>query len=250
MAAINVENASIVFPEYTSQNRGLINNLFGFYGRIGGVTNVEVRKVRKYGLENINLVAKDGDRIGLVGGNGAGKTTLLKMLSGIFEPQVGQVHIEGSVAALTDITLGMDMEASGYENIATQGILYGRRKEDIASMVCDVASFTELGEYLNAPVRTYSSGMMLRLAFAIATARTPDIVLMDEMIGTGDQFFVERAQQRLQSFMGRVDIIFIASHSEAIIRKFCNRCLVIRDGRIIYDGDVESSLNVYNGSVL
>lgn len=248
MSRIDIVGAFVRFPNFTAQNRGLINRIFGFRGAHFG-RSVEVNhQIREFGLNDINIAARDGDRFGILGRNGAGKTTLLKMLSGIFEPTAGSISIKGRVSALTDITLGMDMEATGIENIRIQGVLYGQTTSDINNMIADVADFTGLGEYMYMPVRTYSSGMMLKLAFAVATARSPEIILMDEIIGVGDQGFVDKAHARLDGFIERVDILFLASHNENIIRKFCNKCLVMRDGAIVYEGGVEDALDFYRQS--
>lgn len=248
MSRIEIIDASIKFPNFTAQNRGLINSIFGYRGVHFNKNGGAKHEVRDFGLCGISLNASNGDRIGILGGNGAGKTTLLKMLSGIFEPTSGSIVIEGRVSALTDITLGMDMEATGVENIWTQGILYGRTTSEIKEMISDVACFTGLGEYLAMPVRTYSSGMLLKLAFAVATSKLPEIILMDEIIGVGDQSFVDKAHARLENFIERVEILFLASHNEEIIKKFCNKCLVMRAGSIAYQGGVGDALDFYKKS--
>lgn len=243
---IQLRDVDIAFPVFDAQSLGLINTLVRFGGlrgrRVAGPA--PMRSVQA--LHGINLSLQSGDRIGLIGHNGAGKSTLLRVLSGVYEPVRGEVCQHGSVSALTDIMLGMDSEASGLDFIITRGIVMGLSKRQAADWVEEIGAFTELSERLHMPVRTYSAGMLLKLAFAVATAITPDILLMDEVVGAGDAKFQERAQKRLHALMSRVSILVVASHNEQLLKSFCSHALVLRQGTIEYRGTVDDCLAYYH----
>jgi ABC-type polysaccharide/polyol phosphate transport system ATPase subunit len=196
-------------------------------------------------LRDICLDLADGDRLGLIGRNGAGKSTLLRVLAGIYEPPSGRARIEGTVASLTDITMGMDLEATGYENIVLRGVFLGLRVNDVRRMIPEIEAFTELGEFLKLPLRTYSSGMMLRLAFSVTTAVVPEILIMDEMIGAGDAAFVVKAKARLNQMISNSRILVIASHDVEMVRRFCNRAALMETGRIVRLGPVDQVIADY-----
>jgi len=184
MATISLERVTIEFPIYNARARSLTGELFR--RTVGGkIQSDKSSRVSVVALRDISLDLADGDRLGLIGHNGAGKSTLLRVLAGIYEPPSGRAQIEGTVASLTDITMGMDLEATGYENIVLRGVFLGLHVRDVRRMIPEIEAFTELGEFLKLPLRTYSSGMMLRLAFAVTTAVIPEILIMDEMIGAG-----------------------------------------------------------------
>lgn len=247
MAHIHLSGVSVDFPVFTSQSKGLINTLLGFSGPSRGRIDAmgTGRQVQVHALRDINLALTQGDRIGLIGQNGAGKSTLLRVLSGVYEPTAGSVSSKGRVSALTDLMLGMDPEADGYEFILTRGIVMGLTKPQARQLTPDIEAFTELGDYLHLPVRTYSSGMLLRLAFAVSTATTPDILLMDEMIGVGDAQFITRATARLELLMNDVKILVLASHNEAVLRKFCTTGVLLSEGRLVRIGPLEECLQEY-----
>lgn len=246
MAKIELRDVTVDFPVFTSRSRGLLNILFRY-------AQQEQRRVeasglsgfRVHALRGIDLTLRDGDRIGLIGRNGAGKTTLLRVLSGVYEPTAGDIRIEGRVSSLTDIMLGMDMDASGYDNIILRGIVLGLTKVEAIRLIPEVEEFTELSEYLHLPVRAYSQGMLLRLAFAVSTAITPEILLMDEMIGAGDASFLKKAQVRITRLIDQVSILVIASHNSDILTQFCNKALVLDEGRIVAAGEVHECLARY-----
>lgn len=243
MAFLKLNHVAVDFPVFSSQSRGLINTLV----RYSRTNNVRIARsglgaVQVHALRDINLDIRCGDRVGLVGRNGAGKTTLLRVLSGVYEPTAGSIEIKGQVSALTDLMLGMDPEASGYDFINTRGVFLGLNRQQRASLVPDIEVFTELGDYLHLPVRTYSSGMLLRLAFAVSTAITPNILLMDEMIGVGDASFLAKANLRLQRMMEQVQILVLASHNDHILRQFCNKAILLSEGRVILQGSVDEVL--------
>jgi ABC-2 type transport system ATP-binding protein/lipopolysaccharide transport system ATP-binding protein len=197
-------------------------------------------------LRDISFSLREGDRLGLVGHNGAGKSTLLKVLAGIYKPTAGFVNVNGRIVSTLNISLGMEPEATGYENIILRGLLLGMKRKEINAKLDEIATFTELGEYLNMPVRIYSSGMLTRLAFATVTAMNSDILLMDEVIGTGDAAFMDKAERRLNEFMNRSKIIVIASHSDQVIQKFCNKALLLEHGKIIAEGLPDAVIDAYH----
>lgn len=246
MSQIRLQDVQVVIPVFTSRSRGLMNTVLRYSRREQDrVERLGIFSSQVHALRGLTLTIHAGERVGLVGSNGAGKTTLLRVMSGALEPTGGRAVIEGEVSPLTDITLGMDLEASGLENIRLRGLYLGKRRGEIEALTADVAEFSELGEYLHLPVRTYSSGMMLRLAVGLATAVSPDILLMDEMIGAGDAAFIEKARVRVESLMRSVKILVIASHNEAIIRSFCNRAIWLEGGRVVFDGTPDECLGRY-----
>lgn len=234
-AAVTFEGVDVEFPIYSAHGRSLKRSVLQLTtgGRIGlGSRDRLVVEA----LRRVTFEARHGDRIGLVGHNGAGKSTLLRAVAGVYEPVRGRVRVRGRVSSLIDINLGMDLEATGFENIRIRALLLGLPRQDLARYTEEIAAVTELGEFLSMPVRTYSSGMLLRLAFAISTSVEPDVLLMDEWIGVGDQSFVGKAQERLTSLVGRTGILFIASHRPDIILEACNRALWLEKGEILADG--------------
>ncbi|MBC93340.1 MAG: sugar ABC transporter ATP-binding protein [Rhodospirillaceae bacterium] len=244
MAHIYLEDVAVDFPLYSGASRSLKTSLLhlGSGGRIGRDLS---DRMCVQALHNISFELNNGDRVGIVGPNGAGKTTLLRVLSGVYEPSSGKIFRSGKVAALFDVALGMDTEATGYENITMRGMLLGLSRSEINSKVDEIADFTELGDYLKIPVRTYSSGMLLRLAFAVCTSVEPEILLMDEWIGVGDAKFLEKAKSRLDDFVSRSQILALASHSNDLIRQVCNKAVLIDKGGIISYGEVTEVLEMY-----
>ena len=186
-------------------------------------------------LNGLDFALKDGDRVGLVGHNGSGKTTLLRVLSGIYAPTRGSLNMTGRTASLLDVSTGVDPDATGFENIYLRGIMNGFRPSRIRDKIDEIADFTELGEYLNLPVRTYSSGMMLRLTFAISTSIDADILIMDEWLSVGDANFQDKAAKRLKALVDNASILVLASHSPELIENVCNRKIQLEHGRIVAD---------------
>ena len=196
-------------------------------------------------LDRISFSAADGDRIALVGHNGAGKTTLLRVAAGIFEPTSGSVHMRGRVMPLFNIMEGMTPESTGLEMIRLRGTLLGMSEREIVDQEEEIIEFCDLGDYINMPVRTYSSGMQVRLAFAITTAVPSDVLIMDEVIGAGDAAFLERAEARLRSFVEQASLMMFATHSPDLVRKWCNKAILLQHGRMLEFGDVETVLAAY-----
>ena len=196
-------------------------------------------------LENVSLALAHGDRLGLVGSNGAGKTTLLRVLAGAYEPTRGRVWRHGRTASLLNVSLGIDAEATGYENIMTRGLFLGLMPEQVRERVEEIADFTELGDYLAMPVHTYSAGMRLRLAFAVCTCFDPEILLMDEWLGIGDRAFFEKARRRLEEFVERAGILVLASQSAVLLQRVCASGVVLDAGRVIARGPIGELLKEY-----
>jgi len=246
MTSLLVDKVSVDFPIYGS-HRSLRKVLFA--RATGGL--IEQGAGRHQGkfvvkaLTNISFELKEGDRIGLIGHNGAGKSTLLKVLAGVYEPISGRVLADGKITPLFDMMPGLDGEDTGYQNIVTAGMLLGMSPEEAESKIPEIEQFSELGEYLALPVRTYSSGMTARLGFAVATVIEPGILLMDEGLGAGDARFAERMTQRLNEFIGRSRVIVLATHSEGMMRSMCNRAALMHNGHLIKLGDVQEVLDMY-----
>lgn len=217
---------------------------------IGGAIETDSRgRTHVRALRNVSFSLKDGDRLAVIGANGAGKSTLLRVLGRIYEPTAGRVRIEGEVKTLFNIHVGMAPDATGVELIKLRCHLFGYDDDQVEEITEDVEKFCELGEYLNMPVRVYSTGMVVRLAFAIITAVPGEILLLDEVIGAGDAAFVERAESRLKSFFQRSSVIVIASHNYAILQEWCNRACLLEHGAITFEGGVDDTLHAYNVSM-
>lgn len=244
MACIKLENVSVSFPIYDSTTRSLKNRLISSStgGRIDATGSHQATVTA---LDGISLEIRDGDRIGLLGHNGAGKSTLLRLLAGVYEPCSGSIRVDGHVAPLFNISLGIDPEATGYENIIIRGLYLGIKRSQIEAKLPDIAEFTELGDFLDLPVRTYSAGMGLRLAFAVSTAIDPEILLLDEGIGAGDSSFIDKANARLDSFTQRASIIVLASHSPPLLRRMCDKLVLLEHGKIASIGSVDDILALY-----
>jgi lipopolysaccharide transport system ATP-binding protein len=219
MAHIKLDQASVEIPIYSNHNRSIKNSL------LKNFTKDKALPQSVKALNNITLDLKDGDRLGVMGPNGAGKSTLLRTLAGVYLPTSGTVEVKGRVASLIDISLGMEGEATGFENIRMRGIMMGLSLKKIKSMEEEIADFLGLGDFLHLPIRTYSTGMHMRLGFAVSTAVEADIILMDEWLSVGDSEFILKAEKRLENFIGRSSILVIASHSEGLIQKVSTQTL-------------------------
>src|SRR5712691_7245388 len=241
---IYVDHVSIEYPIYSANSRSLRRSVLHMStgGRLGLSDN---DRIVVQALRDISLRLKAGDRLGLVGPNGSGKTTLLRVLAGIYEPVLGRVEIAGRVTSLFDLFLGMDPEATGMENILIRGLILGMTRAQIKSKRDAIVEFTELGQFLEMPVRTYSAGMVLRLAFAVSTSVQPEILLMDEWIAVGDASFSRKAEERARTLLGEAGIIVLASHSLPLIEHTCNRVIWLERGTIRAEGPANQVLPAY-----
>jgi len=246
MAIIDIRNVSVEFPVYNLSARSF-KKRFIRMATGGAVVEDAHQHVVVNALKDITLTARDGDRIGLVGHNGSGKSTFLRLLSKIYEPTTGDIHIDGNISPLLDIMQGIEAEFTGYENIITRGTVLGLSRKQIDDRVQDITEFSGLGDYLSMPIRTYSSGMRVRLAFAISTSIKPDILLIDEVFGAGDANFMDKARTRMITLLQQSSIVVMATHSDELIREFCNKVLLLDGGHIKYFGDVEEAMKLYRG---
>ncbi len=245
MASIQIENLSVEFVLYNVGLRSIRKQIFEGLS-IGGTLSGRGRARAKItALDDVTLMFRDGDRIALIGHNGAGKSTLLRVLAGVYQPARGTVRLDGRVSTIFNIQLGMDHEATGYENILLRGLMLGLTRDQIENGIDDIAALSELGPYLNMPVHTYSSGMVLRLAFAISTSIEPDILLLDEWIGAGDAQFVEKARRRLCALVDQSNILVVASHRLQLVRELCNKAVLLDRGVVKGFGPVEEVLELY-----
>lgn len=243
MASIELRDIQVEIPIYNASGRSLKKQLVRATTGARIVSDHGLTMVRA--LSGLTLTLKDGDRLGLVGHNGAGKTSLLRVLAGVYEPTGGSISVEGSVIPLLDIGLGIDYESTGYENIWLRGAVLGVKRRDLKALTERIAEFTELGDYLEMPVRTYSSGMVLRLAFGISTSVVPEILLMDEFFGVGDATFLRKAEARINELVSKAGILVFASHSQELMRRLCNKALWMQNGEARALGDTESVLKQY-----
>jgi len=246
MARISIENVSVDFPLYHGSARSLKKTvLAAASGRLG---EDQRQRVVVEALRNIEIHLQTGDRLGLIGTNGAGKTTLLRTIAGIYEPVHGRVLVEGGLNALLDPQLGMNMDLTGRENIMLRGLYNGYSKQQIRLLEQDVQDFAELGEFLDLPVRFYSSGMVVRLGFGLATAIRPEVLLMDEWFMAGDASFVAKAHTRLESIVRGADILVLSSHITSAVLQWCTRVIWMDHGRIKMDGNAQDVVDCYLGT--
>ena len=244
MAKIEFTDVSVEFPIFNANGRSLTSRLLQV--ATGGKLDADPNgRVVVRALEGISLTLNDGDRVGLLGHNGAGKSTLLRALSGVYAPSKGSVLLEGEIGSLIDISIGINAEATGRENIFIRGALLGFTKGEMAEKFDEIVEFSELGDFIEMPVRTYSSGMHLRLAFAVSTVVRPEILLMDEWLSVGDESFKHKAEERLLEVVDATKILVLASHSRQLIEKTCNRVIWLEHGTIKMDGPVAQVLTAY-----
>jgi lipopolysaccharide transport system ATP-binding protein len=246
-ALIEVQNLSVLFPLYHGSSRSLKKMVVA--AASGRLAKDQQQRVVVRALSDINLHLESGDRLGLIGSNGAGKTTLLRVLAGIYEPVLGSLRVKGSLNALLDPNLGMNMDLTGRENILLRGLYNGLARSALPRLEEDVADFAELADFLDLPVRIYSAGMVVRLGFALATAIKPQILLMDEWFLAGDATFMDKARHRLEEMVRGADILVLSSHQMAIIRNWCTRVVWLDQGQVVADGPTDDVLARYLGSV-
>ncbi len=246
MSRIELDHVTIDFPVYSARDRSLRSDIVS---RVGGrftSTPRQEGRVVVRALDDLSLTLAPGDRLGLIGSNGAGKSTLLRAMSGVYEPTTGRMWIEGRTSSLLDISLGMDHELTGYQNIRLRGVFMGMSKREIEAQIPGIEAFCDLGDFLNLPVRTYSNGMMLRLAFAISTSNHPEIVLLDELIGVGDLDFRIKSRERLHRVIEAAHILVLATHDQEMLRQYCTTCAWIESGKLIMAGPIDDVLAAYS----
>jgi lipopolysaccharide transport system ATP-binding protein len=245
-ASIELKSVEVVFPVYNASSLSLKNRV------LSAVTGGKIDRaydgaIIVKGLQDINIKINPGERVGLVGHNGAGKTTLLRILSGIYQPTCGEAHISGECVSLINIGLGIDPEATGRENILLRGVMMGMTPAEIRKISNEIVEFTGLGEFIDLPFRTYSTGMQLRLAFAVSTAVKPQILVMDEWLSTGDEEFKARADRRMAEVVNSAEILILASHSRELLLGNCTRLIWLEHGKIRMDGKPEEVAAQYFG---
>jgi ABC-2 type transport system ATP-binding protein/lipopolysaccharide transport system ATP-binding protein len=249
MALMDLQSVSISLPIFNSRSRGLkyeiLRRTVGSNLRHPKKQNITIVQA----LSDVTLRIKEGDRVGVVGRNGAGKTTLLRVLSRIYPPTAGKIQVVGTVSSMTDLSVGMSPEATGYENIIMRCIMLGLTYKQATALIPDVEEFTELGEYLELPIRTYSAGMMLRLSFAISTAVRPDIIILDEMISVGDAAFVTKARARITNLIQNASILVLATHDDNLLQEFCQTAIWMDYGRVVSMGDTDAVLAHYHSEI-
>ena len=243
MAFIRAKGVDVTYPIYSARGRSLKEQLLRTVG--GRFDVAQNSRLVVKALEGVTLSLDPGDRVALIGDNGAGKSTLLRVLAGILEPAAGHFEKRGHVSSLLDMTMGMDGEATGYENIILRSVFLGATFAEAKRRVPEIEAFCELDDYLELPMRTYSTGMRLRLSFAIAMAVQPEILVLDEMIGVGDATFAAKARARMEEVVSKLEILVLATHDLNIARSMCNRGFVLGHGRIIADTTVEEAIDAY-----
>lgn len=237
MPRLSLQNVSIDFPVFGSHAGSLKRVLVASV--TGGAISKETGVTMIHALDDITIELRSGDRLGITGHNGAGKSTLLRTLAGVYPPTKGTYSCAGRISSLIEPTLGIEPEFTGYENIALRGVIMGVNAREMESLTPAIAEFSELGEFLDMPVRTYSTGMLMRLAFAITTTVKSDILLMDEWLSVGDTEFQSKAADRMQEVVKNAGILVLASHSSALIERECNRVIELQHGRIVRDEPIE-----------
>lgn len=248
MAYIDLKNVTLDLPIYDVQGRSLKKQVMRM-GRRNRIAEGSDGVIVVRALDDVNVRFEGGDRIGLIGHNGAGKSTLLRVMAGIYPPTAGTVSRSGKAVPLLDISLGMDENSTGMQNIRLRGLLLGMSDAEIRKKQQDIAEFCELGDYLDLPIRTYSSGMRVRLAFAVSTAVDAEILLLDEVMGVGDASFMHKAEARLADLHSRAEIVVLAMHSNSEIRKVCNKALWMERGRIRAFGPADEVVSQYEAAV-
>jgi ABC-2 type transport system ATP-binding protein len=243
--SITTKDACVDFPIFDAKSRSLKKTVMGV---VGGNIDSGAKVPIIEALRDISVHLEHGARVGLVGHNGAGKSTLLRLFSGIYEPTRGTAEIRGRVAPVFDLGVGMDPEISGLENIIIRGLFLGMSRKQMDSRVDDIAEFTELGDFLEMPLRTYSTGMRVRLALGVVTSIDPEILLLDEGIGAVDAAFLEKSKKRLAELVERSGLLVFASHSDEFLRELCDTAIWMEHGRVRQQGELEDVLSAYRSS--
>lgn len=243
MASVTLDRVGVRFPLFGTR---IGPRASGRHAVGGAIARSDRGQSSVVALEDVSLTLRDGDRIGLIGHNGSGKSTLLRVIGGIYEPCAGRIHVSGRVLSLFDPMLGMSYDCTGRENVVLRGIYIGLTPRQALARIDEIAEFSELAGYMDVPLKAYSSGMQLRLAFSIATVFEPEILLLDEQFVMGDAAFIEKAEKRLKAFVASAGIVVQASHSEKLIRETCDRVLLLDRGRAVMLGDPEQVFDHYS----
>ena len=243
-ASITLEHVGLDLPIFDVSGQSLKKRVLRA-GRRNCIAEDNAGVVIVRALDDISFSLEAGDRLGLIGANGASKSTLLRVMAGIYPPTAGNVRTQGKTVPLLDIALGMDDHSTGRQNIRLRGLLLGMADAEIRAKSEEIAEFTELGDYLDLPLRTYSTGMRVRLGFAISTAVDAQILLLDEVLGVGDARFQEKAKERIEGLHRRAEIVVIALHSNEAIRKACNKAIWLDKGKMMAMGDTEDVVAAY-----
>lgn len=239
---VSLDDVHIRFPVHNGSSRSLQLDIM----RLLGFSIPEHKRVSYVeALRGISIEFKEGERVGIIGHNGAGKTTILRTIAQAYEPSEGRVQSFGRVTAMTDFTMGMDPEATGRQNVVFRGVFMGMTFDEIEARMDEVIEFSELQDFIDLPVRTYSTGMFLRLAFAVSTLIDPDILLLDEIIAAGDLGFQKKLQGRLERYIEEARLIVLAAHDLGAVRQYCTRVIWMEHGRVKMDGDTETILAAY-----
>jgi ABC-2 type transport system ATP-binding protein len=244
LVSITTKDACVDFPIFDAKSRSLKKTVIGL---VGGNIETAAKVPVIEALRDISLNLEHGARVGLVGHNGAGKSTLLRLLAGIYEPTRGVADVRGRVAPVFDLGVGMDPEISGLENIIVRGLFLGMTRKEMEERIDDIAEFTELGDFLRMPLRTYSTGMRIRLALGVVTSIDPEILILDEGIGAVDAAFLNKSKKRLAELVERSGLLVFASHSDEFLRDLCDTAIWMEHGRIRKQGEIEEVLRAYKG---
>lgn len=247
MSSIDLRNVSLTFTIYDAHQRSFKNRILN-YPVGGNISAGPSGHTNILALDNISAKFARGDRVALVGHNGSGKSTLLRVIAGVYVPQTGSVDVTGRISTLFNLQLGVDPTGTGFDNIYLRGLVLGFSKREIDERIDEISRFSELGRFLELPMHAYSQGMRMRLLFAISTSIRPDILLMDEWIGTGDKHFVDRAEKRLKELIGESNILVMATHNLSLAERLCNKVVLMSHGRITDVGDTEELLDLYRNT--
>ena len=237
MSSITVTGLGKAYKQYPNRWSRLLEWILPFH---------VVRHNLKWVLEDINFAVQPGEAVGIIGVNGAGKSTLLKLITGTTQPTTGSVQIHGRMAALLELGMGFHPDFSGRQNAFMAGQLLGMRSDDIARLMPEIVDFAEIGDYIDQPVRVYSSGMQMRLAFGVATATRPDILIVDEALSVGDAYFQHKSFERIREFREQGTTLLIVSHDKQAIQSICDRAILLSGGRLSMEGKPEAVMDYYN----
>lgn len=243
---IKIDNVNVDFDIYTSYTRSIKNEIIDFLTK-GSFKKSHENKKRKVAIKGLSLTLEPGDRLGVFGNNGAGKTTFLRLISGVYSPTSGAISVNGKLSSLINVSQGIEQEKSGYENIVNKLLYLGFGFKDINKKIDSIIEFSDLANYIDQPVRTYSSGMQVRLAFAIATSYESDILIMDEWLSLGDVNFEKKSSKRMEDILNKAKILVLASHSKRLLEENCNKFLWLENGEVKVFSNEKIILKQYFG---